>query len=184
MDVNPAVMYGSRGIPRNKRATASALTLAGYGANLRKYGQVSRDDLAAAVTAVKDSVANSSSHPLPKMDNPYSRTLAMLARPMSMGGLGDDDGEGAMPGPDGSYSSSSFSPSSSAAPLPTSSAGTSWLDVVNTVAGNLAKGVATKIGGAPRTTVNMAPPSSMPGWVIPAAVVGGAGVLFLLLRRH
>lgn len=61
----------------------------------------------------------------------------------------------------------------------------SWASVLNSFLEPITKGVGRAIGGkeGPSVVVQQAPASELPGWVVPAALVGGAGVLFLLLKK-
>lgn len=164
MDLNPAVMYRSRGIPAGNRRKASALTLAGYAANLERYDRGITDSVAAAIAGVKAALDNSASRTLPLGANPYGQVLGspMFIPPAGLSGLGDAQTPGGS---------------------------SSWFDVLKTVGANVSSGIglgiASKLGyRQPGTTVVQAPPSKVPGWVVPAALAGGAGVLFLLLRRR
>ncbi len=232
MDLNPAVM-AARGIPIGNRAKASALTLRGYNANLKRYGAQQMNDVAAVALGVQRALDNRTFSPT---QNPYGK---ILNSPMFHPGMGDMDGiadwlsslfgrgGGALSQPQwlagrgqpGQSKSSvqprtvvDLSPSYDEcwqkygqhlagmgdgeidagfvdslpydAGAPSASTGSSaagWTDILNTLVGGVAKGIAGKIGG-PQTVVRTAPPTT-PSWIVPAALVGGAGVLYLLLRR-
>lgn len=62
---------------------------------------------------------------------------------------------------------------------------TSWLDIANTFVGAVGTGVSNLIGGKPQTTIINQTPAAKPfPWLTVGAVAGGAGLLFLLMKRR
>lgn len=62
----------------------------------------------------------------------------------------------------------------------------SWANILESFLRPITQGVGRAIGGkeGPSVVVQQTPAEEkVPGWVVPAAVVGGAGVLFLLLKK-
>lgn len=61
-----------------------------------------------------------------------------------------------------------------------------WTNVLSSFLAPIAGGIGRKIAPEAQTTtiVQQAPTSKTPGWVVPAAVVGGVGLLYMLFRKR
>src|SRR5262245_10502694 len=134
MDLNPAVMLGSRGIPISNRATASRLTLKGYRANLDDYGDGLMNNVNAAILGMREGLGNSTKNPLSQSRNPYGKILDNRSFKPGMQGLGDiADGDEVM------------TPSFMTAPGATAPAGSGgssgWFNVLGSFVSNLSAGL-------------------------------------------